>query len=259
MPINLVHLWMTVQGVVCCAQLGVRGCITLELMSAPPNDQPPLSGPYLPSAANPSNERGHNQPRQTFGSLPSMRPNLAPTTAQPEEGPAPRPQIARTRRRLAPLLVIGLALISVVALLLSGWGTRTQKPSAGGSASPSATVSPVNRTPAPGTLGTVVVSPDGAEAWWEILKVTWDTQGVTLDVRITAESGTLGYSFFALDNTYTTSHDPDLSVPGALVPGRVSAPDSVRGIVRFDKFRGDTTVIIATPAGRQITALVVNG
>ncbi len=232
-------------------------------MSESPTNQPPLSGPYLPPSAGSATGRDYNQPRQQYGSMPSMRPTVN-TPAQEASSPTPdpaRPQIQRPKRRLASAIaVIGVA-IAVVAALLSGWGTRNDPPPGGGSSSPSASsTKPADRTPLPGTQATIVVSPiDGAEAWWEILDVRWDSTGVSLDVRLTGEKGTLGYSFFALDNTNTTSHDPDFTWPGALPPGAVSAPNSIRGIVRFEKNRGDTTVIIATPNGRQITALVVSG
>lgn len=244
-------------------------------MSQPPSSTGPgwntpdegISGPYLPGDGLTPSGRSHNQPSQPYWlpksdeTLPSQSSN--PSVAQgaaPQDAASPRLEVDRKRRPVAAVIgAIVLAVALVVGLIVSGLLTETPSPSAASSSTASPTES-ARRSASPGTQAIQVTSEyDGAQVWWEILGVTWDSTGVTIDTRLTGDSGTLRYTFFALDNKNVEQYYPDSNYPNAIDTGEVRQGQVVSGNVRFDKPRGDTTVYIANSSGRQITALVIKG
>lgn len=100
---------------------------------------------------------------------------------------------------------------------------------------------------------------DDAQGVWTITDTRWTERGLELTMTIEVTHGTFHYQFFCLDNGTTDEFDPSPSGANSLNEGQLEEGQKVRGLVVFDKPRGDTTVFLADGLGRQITALVAEG
>ncbi|MDK9347954.1 hypothetical protein [Propionibacterium freudenreichii] len=102
---------------------------------------------------------------------------------------------------------------------------------------------------------TIPVDYEGFKGQWTITKSTWDSTGLNLEVEVKGTSGSLGFSFFALD---TDGGSNQYKASGALATGTVTAGGTTTGRVHFNKSHQTTLVILANSYGRQITALTVD-
>lgn len=159
--------------------------------------------------------------------------------------------------RRGPLLVIGLVTLAVVvAIVIVAMRPQAldQKPAAT-SSTPSASTSAKTSAPA-GTASvtnSIPVTTATFSGTWTIESSTWDSSGVTVQMTLTATSGSLSYTFFGLDNSSTD----EVRARGSMANGSISAGTTQHGSIRMDKARGDTTLILAGQNQRQITALLV--
>ncbi|MFZ1412832.1 MAG: hypothetical protein WAS07_15385 [Micropruina sp.] len=153
-----------------------------------------------------------------------------------------------------PLLVTIAALVALALVIVGGIVINAQpRPAPTVSATPTRVSSPDNLPGLPFT------SPDGrVSGRWEVLSSRWDSEGVTVQVRVHAVDGTVTYSFMAFANQGATVHDP---VPGSSRPelgtGQIAEGDTAIGYLYFEVPREDMTLILATGTGRQMSALVV--
>jgi len=153
-------------------------------------------------------------------------------------------------------VLIGIVAVALVIAMV-WFGTRPSGPPGG---KPSATPTPTQplHTPVPGGQGIEFKDSYGdATGYWEILNYAWDDQGVTLTCRITVDTGTLSYTFLALDNE--TGNDYEAVPTSTLQSGTVGQGQQVIGSVRFIKNRGDTEIILADARMAPITALGIKG
>jgi hypothetical protein len=153
-----------------------------------------------------------------------------------------------------PLLVTIAALVTLALVVVGGVMVNSQpKPTPAASPTPS-------RSSARVTLpGLPFTSPEGrVSGRWEVLSSEWDSEGLTVRIRVHADRGSVSYSFMAFANQGATVHDP---VPGPRQPelgaGTIREGESATGYVYFEIPRDDVTLILATGAGRQMSALVV--
>lgn len=162
-------------------------------------------------------------------------------------------EFAPPRSRL-PLVIVLVALL-VAGLIWAGTALRPSQPavpSARPTASPSAS---------PAGSGLPFVSPDERFGGrWEILAHQWSDAGVDVQIRISAERGPVSYSFIAFGNNDVQATD---SEPGYQQPHFSNRPiDSGQeevGWVFFRLERGASTIILATAAGNQMSALPLAG
>ncbi|SER87866.1 hypothetical protein SAMN05443377_11563 [Propionibacterium cyclohexanicum] len=187
----------------------------------------------------------------------------ARSASEKEQGDTAAITAYQLRPRRGPILLVALLTVAVVAAIIV---VATRRPSidpSPGAVTPTPQVSsPAAPQPAtsppPGTASvtnTIPVSTSGFSGTWTIDSTTWDTEGVVVQMTLTADSGSLSYMFFGLDNASTDQ----VRATGPMSDGRISAGQTQRGEIRMDKQRGDTTLILANSSQRQITALLIPG
>ena len=240
------------------------GPVRPELVAGQTPGIDPGYRPYLPTAP--------RQPAQYPAAGPLNAPSrqhdsLSPTAPQrTHDAGTLRPSIEqfRNRRGPAPLVVALVAATVVIGLLWVGNATRTPTPvptpsSVTATSTQPQPSSPVTSVP-PDTSIIVVSERDNAAATWEILAVTWDDSGVTVQIRITVTRGTLYYQFSALDSTTAAKYDAEPpSGDGELSSGVLNEGMTATGHLRFTKPRGDTMIYMRDSIGEQITALTIKG
>lgn len=95
---------------------------------------------------------------------------------------------------------------------------------------------------------------------WEVVQHTWQGDGVTVRVRVTADSGRISYAFLAFSNTGTDVYEPLPDAPDPQIgSGSLDAGQSVEGNVFLPLPRADATLILTTAQGRQMSALPIPG
>lgn len=180
-------------------------------------------------------------------------PTRAPT-ASPLGAPALRSvkieEFAPPRSRL-PLL------LTLVVLLVAGliWAATMLRP-----VDPGATPT---RSPSPSATGSGLpfLTPDERYSGrWEILDHHWIDSGLEVEIRIAVDKGPFRYSFLAFENSGVDASEPN---PGSQQPLFSGAPIATgkeeSGWLFFPLERGPATIILATDAGNQMSALAVNG
>lgn len=231
--------------------------------SAPPSvtgGALPPWGPYAQGAQPVTSafQAGGSQPGRVppFDTAePPQSHTLAPST--PQAKPAASGSIERYRapRRTRQWILLALATLAVMGVV-AGLVLRPQTPSAPTTptARPSATTAPPS---APGQPFTMPSDPQSTGTW-QILERQWTADGLVMRVRVTALTGTCSYGFIAFAQGASSVSRPELGTQTpALTTGMLSAGESAEGFVVFDIPRGDTTVILTTLLGRQISALAV--
>ena len=204
-------------------------------------------------------------PGQRFATPPAQPGTPAVPSAQfgaPVPGPAPdapaKPPHKVAERYRTRHGWVAAVVLAVVVVVFIGVVVANNRPSGEPGATPSPPPTPTQprHTPPVGGQGIEFTAASyRATGYWEILNYTWDDQGVTLTCRLTVDSGTLRYSWLALDNT---SSDVFVAASSStLLSGTVSQGQSVSGSVRFNKNRGATEIILADARQSPITALNV--
>ncbi|MBB1494420.1 hypothetical protein H5397_03700 [Propioniciclava sp. MC1683] len=152
------------------------------------------------------------------------------------------------------LALVGIALVGVVlaALFLRPTPPAPSEPAPSPSASEAANAGPGMPFTMPGSTT--------SHGRWEVLDHSWDVDGVTLRVRVTADGGRVSYGFVAFSNVGTEVYEP---LPGAPDPeigsGVLEAGQYVEGNLYIPLPRGDSTLILTTAQGRQMSALPIPG
>lgn len=182
--------------------------------------------------------QGQRDPRQPFNQA------AQPSVRVEQFAPQPQPRWG---------WIVALVVVLIAAIVIIPMQFRTPSPT------PTRTPQPQASTPATPAVAVngIPFESGGATGFWQIDKAEWAADAVTVHMTIRVDAGTLSYSFFSFDNTASSVYDPDYSAPGSLRPGLVAAGSSASGTVRFDVKPGPITVILATSAGRQITALLI--
>jgi hypothetical protein len=178
-----------------------------------------------------------------------------PRTALGQQPPAPVSinSFAPPRNR-TPMLVTIVALVALALVIVGGLVFRGAPPL------PTPTPSPTPTVTAAGP-GHPFDTPDGRyKGRWEITQERWNPDGLHLEVRIFADEGPISFSFtaFANDSAEIVDPEPSTTQPD-LRRGSVRDGGSERGWIYFPMTRGDATIILATAAGRQMSALSVKG
>lgn len=160
-------------------------------------------------------------------------------------------QFTPPRSPMPWLFALGAVLVAVLIAVTATLSSRPQPPS------PTPTPSAASTTARPS--GQPFVSPDGrVEGNWEVLETRWNDEGVEIKLRIAVDQGTLWYSFMAFTNDAAEVLDPGppTSSP-ALGQDPIDAGDERIGWIYFPSYRANLTLLLANPAGRQISALLV--
>lgn len=213
-------------------------------------------------------------PPRTFQTDPMADQSTPSWSPQPQASGAITNYQVRSSR--TPLIILGAVVLVVLAVLVT-WATRPGEPDApqnaptpatsaphspsatpSGSDSPSADASSsASPTPPPSALAppnSIPVVYRGFEAQWTITSSSWDSNGLHIQVEITATKGSLDYSFMALETTGSANL---FRGAGPVANGRISEGDTVRGQVSFAKPHAETQVMFANSYGRQLAALTV--
>lgn len=161
-------------------------------------------------------------------------------------------EFAPPRSRL-PLIIVLVAVLTA-ALIWAGTTLRPTFPATGANPSPSPTATST-------AAGLPFITPDGRYSGrWQILQHQWTDWGLEVEIRIAAEKGPISYSFMAFDNTSVEATQPDV---GSQAPRFTGLPIKTgreeTGWLFFPLERGPSTIILATAAGNQMSALAVPG
>ncbi len=160
-------------------------------------------------------------------------------------------QFSPPRSPLPWLIMLGAIAIAALILVTA---TLSSRPPA-----PSPTPRPAATSATPRPSGQPFVTPDGSvEGRWEVVESRWNDEGVEINLRLVVEKGTLWYSFMAFSNDAVEVLEPGpaMSSP-ALGWEPIDAGQERTGWIFFPTYRADLTVLLATDAGRQISALLV--
>ncbi|HHU39103.1 MAG TPA: hypothetical protein GXZ45_07490 [Propionibacterium sp.] len=152
------------------------------------------------------------------------------------------------------LALVGIALVGVV---LAALFLRPALPRA----TPADTPSPPP-TAEPSLPGMPFTMPGStlSHGRWEVLEHAWDDEGVTVRVRVTADSGRVSYGFVAFSNTGVDVYEPQPTAPDPQIgSGSLDAGQDVEGNLYLPLPRGDATLILTTSLGRQMSALPIPG
>jgi len=197
-------------------------------------------------------------PGQRFEAQPASQFVPDDPQASPYLSSAAPPVTPQRYHSSAPVLglVIGVAVVILAALIVFV-GTRPQAgaPDAQGSSGPPTTAT--GPTPSPGWQG-IVFEPNGSNTsgYWQVSQATWNGTAVTVTTTVSVDQGSLRFTFFALDGQMNDFYEP---IGGTLEVGTVTAGKPQTGTVIFDLPHGNFTLYLATAAGSQITALVIQG
>lgn len=207
----------------------------------PPYGQQPYAGqPY-----GQQNPYGQPQPGQTpFGTPPP--PHVDINQYAPPKQPGPMLWII--------LGVAVLAMVLIAGFLTSGNPLRAPAPTA--TPTPSTRTTIPTHTNADGLPFTMPFNDEG-QGRWKIVETTWNTDSVTVRVRIKAEKGSISYGFIAFTNNGEDVIDPSPGPGPELTTGSLRAGESVEGNVTLDIPRENATLILTTSSGRQMSALPI--
>jgi len=200
-------------------------------------------------------------PGQRFSSQPTFSTPDAALEDSPWQTPGPPAPVTPQRYRSnAPIIgIVAGVLVLVIAALLVVWGTRPQTgSSAATTPSQSTPALPTGYTPSPDWQGIEFTAPNyPASGYWQVSQPVWDGDFVTITTTVSVDSGTMLFSFFALDNQQSNNYYD--TVDGTMQTGSVSAGESQTGTVVLRMPRGDFTFYLATGRGVQVAALLIGG
>lgn len=181
------------------------------------------------------------QPQQPFDPTRPLGPQR-PETTHIEQFTPPRSPL--------PWLIMVAAV--VIAGLILFTTTLTNRPPA-----PSASPTP-SATSTAAASGHAFVSPDGAEGTWEVLESRWNDEGVEINLRLSVDKGTLGYSFMAFSNDAVEVLEPGPAMSSPALDWQpIEAGQERTGWIYFPSYRADLTLLLTTELGRQISAQLI--
>jgi|GEM_PF-5359191 len=201
-------------------------------------------------------------PGQRFQGEPTNGPDRPTDNWQSPDANTPPVAVQRYRSH-APVIAIlvGVVILALVAVgVWAGTRPRTDAPTPG--ATPVTSVPlPSCPTPYDGWQAIPYEYNGTSTGCWAVSAGQWDGNTVTLNTTVKSDQGTLGITFFALDNNNSNNeYDP---IGGTMTVTRVTSGESVSGTLMFDIPRGDFTLyMLKNPSASQdlpIAALVVKG
>lgn len=160
------------------------------------------------------------------------------------------------RRSPEALLWVLVVALTGVGIILGGLYARF-----GAAPQPTPTPSaPTHTAPAGPGLPFEMPNDPRSTGRWEIIDQVWENGGVSLQIRIYADTGNISYGFAAFPNKGEQSFVP---LPGTRMPeldsGALSAGESVTGWVFLPLPRGDATILLTSSRGMQMSALGIKG
>ncbi len=161
-------------------------------------------------------------------------------------------QFTPPRSPLPWLIMVGAVVVAALILFTATLSNRPPEPSP--SPGPSTT------SPESTASGYPFVTPDGQVAGhWEVVETRWNDEGVEVNLRLAVDKGTLWYTFMAFSNdaAEVLEPGPPMSSP-ALGWEPIEEGEERTGWLFFPTYRADLTLLLATDAGRQISALLVH-
>lgn len=211
------------------------------------NDQSPWSKP---------DPRWQPQDYRDVQGRDPMQPFGAPS--QPESGPSSIDDYRAPGPGRIPWWLLVLAFIAVVALILValqvfGADPDVQAtPAASTSASRTAPPSPTDTGSA--TVGNSIPFEGNGTGTFELLTENWDATGVTLNFKVSVDSGRSEFVVYLFENDSMAINDPvDLTAFD------VEAGTPATFTARFEVRRGPGTLVLASSYGQALTALPIRG
>jgi len=197
-------------------------------------------------------------PGQRFTGQPTFStPEAAPQDEQLQASQPPMPITPQRYRSNATVIgAIGGVIALIIVVLLVVWGIRPQNHTSP-SPTESTPVLPTGFTPSPNWQGIEFTADDyGASGYWQVSQPSWNGDYVSITTTLTVETGTMRFTFFALDNQqsaalYETSG-------GTMETGSVPHGQSKTGTVELYIPREDFTLYLATARGTQVAALLIS-
>ncbi|MFT3861109.1 hypothetical protein [Micropruina sp.] len=220
-----------------------------------PGPTPPAWGAQQLPPGVPYPGQGPQYPNQSQQPRPSA---MVPSGFDPRRALGEAPPASVSINQFAPppnrtpLLVTIVAMVTLVLVIGGGIYLRSQpaaQPSPSPSASPTASTGP----------GHPFDTPTGQQRGrWEILDQTWTDEGLQLQLRIYSDNGPISFSFVAFANASTQVIAPTSSPRSPDIRTGTATPSKpITGYVFFPMPHEDGTIILATGAGLQMSALPV--
>lgn len=151
------------------------------------------------------------------------------------------------------MLVVGLTGIGIV---LGGLYARFVAPSP----SPTATPTPTRSVPSGPGLPFEMPNNPTNNGRWEILDQLWENDGVSLRIRVSADSGQISYAFAAFPNNGKQAVQPEFGTRTPIIDrGYLRAGETETGWVFLPLPRDDATILLTTAQGLQISAQAIKG
>lgn len=126
---------------------------------------------------------------------------------------------------------------------------------------PAPASAPAQATPTTPGMPFTMPGSSASTGTWEILEETWSESGVTVKVKIYANTGTIKYAFSLFDNTKMEAVRPSAALKTPeLKPGTLTAGQSAEGYVSFSLAREEATLVLASDGvAQQVSALPIRG
>ncbi len=177
----------------------------------------------------------------------------------PQSPANPPADIRRYAPRRTPGALLWATLVGLVMLgfVLGGLYARFNAPA---EPTPVASPSPDATVAAGPGLPFEMPHDSSATGRWEIRETVWEHGGVSLKIRVFADTGKVSYGFtsFAHDGQQAVSPTSGTRTP-ELEQGVLSAGESAEGWIFLPLPRGAATLILTTDRGWQISALAIEG
>jgi len=179
-------------------------------------------------------------------------PDGDPTTPLVPQRSRPDTIQAYTPRRRIGWVVAGVAI--VVLAVIAGLVIHYLPPRSPAETTP-ATTKPSPSGTATRTGGLPFVD-SNVTGYWKITHTSWDAGAVHLTVEITVDTGLLHYDFYAYD-AQSKTHDPVPNSKTDLVPGFLSAGQSVVGTLTFADDPKPMSLVLIANEETQLSALPI--
>lgn len=174
-----------------------------------------------------------------------------PPSASIDEFQAPRSSVAKP-------LMIGLAIVGAIGILLVALqffgGEPTASPSPTVASTPSG--SPDTLPTAVATSGTTIPFEGNGEGTFEVLSQNWTDNGLVVEIKVSLNpgQGTESFTTYAFNNESMQVVDPTDTTPFT-----ASEDQPYTGSFTFTLPEGKATLVLASGAGRALTALPIRG
>lgn len=218
-----------------------------QLPGGPPDIPATAGTPHQFGYHSQYSANGQHDPTRAFGAPPPASVSID-TFAEPP---------SRANWIIAGVVGLIVIIMVVAALTLRNNDNRGAQPTP--TPTPSANPSVVPSAVAAGRALPFESKLDDATGYWEIKEAKWTADGLELTIFLRLDSGSMSWTFFAMDATDTTVFDAEGSGGSDdISSGTLNAKQSKTGAVFFRVPRHTMLIVLTDSSQRQIATLSVS-